>query len=264
VPYASAEHCRIYYEEHGAGPAIVFVHGGGGNTLSWFHQVPYFARRARCILVDLRTFHRSPCPAEHYHPRYFVADLLAVLDAARIERAAFVCQSLGAWAGLPLAVRASERVSALAISGSPTPAYSDENWAVLNKGIALAVAVQRGEIDAVRALGFAPRFVAERPDLVHLYREIGRLNGARRTAAMADESVQLHPRDFVDYRVPTLVMGGAFDEFLTPESYRHVAALIPGAEAFQFAASGHSPYFEEPDTYNAIVGAFLDRHSDVR
>jgi pimeloyl-ACP methyl ester carboxylesterase len=25
----------LYYEEHGAGPEVVFAHGAGGNHLSW-------------------------------------------------------------------------------------------------------------------------------------------------------------------------------------------------------------------------------------
>jgi 3-oxoadipate enol-lactonase len=26
----------LYYEEHGAGPEVVFAHGAGGNHLSWW------------------------------------------------------------------------------------------------------------------------------------------------------------------------------------------------------------------------------------
>lgn len=35
---------RIYYEVAGAGAALVFVHGLGGNHAVWFQQLAHFAR----------------------------------------------------------------------------------------------------------------------------------------------------------------------------------------------------------------------------
>ena len=32
----------LYYERVGAGAPIIFLHGLGGNHLSWWQQVPYF------------------------------------------------------------------------------------------------------------------------------------------------------------------------------------------------------------------------------
>jgi 3-oxoadipate enol-lactonase len=31
---------QLYYERAGSGPAIVFLHGLGGNHLSWWQQMP--------------------------------------------------------------------------------------------------------------------------------------------------------------------------------------------------------------------------------
>ena len=52
----------LYYERVGAGPAMVFLHGLGGNHLSWWQQVPYFMRSFDCITVDQRSFGLSPDP----------------------------------------------------------------------------------------------------------------------------------------------------------------------------------------------------------
>ncbi len=45
MPFAQNGDVRLYYESHGDGPAVVFVHGGNGNTLPWVHQVPHFSKR---------------------------------------------------------------------------------------------------------------------------------------------------------------------------------------------------------------------------
>ena len=131
MPIVENMGARLYYEVHGTGHPLIFVHGGGGNTLVWYQQVPHFSKDYKVITIDLRGFKKSACPPDLVHPRFFPDDLRAVMDAEELPAAALVCQSLGAWAGLPSAVRSPDRVSCLFISGSPTPAYSTENWAVL-------------------------------------------------------------------------------------------------------------------------------------
>jgi pimeloyl-ACP methyl ester carboxylesterase len=41
-----------------------------------------------------------------------------------------------------------------------------------------------------------------------------------------------------------------------------VAALFPDARVAEIAGSGHSPYFEDPATWNLAVRRFLDEVDD--
>ncbi len=42
MPYATAsDDTRIYYETYGEGAPVLFIHGGGGNTICWYQQVPF-------------------------------------------------------------------------------------------------------------------------------------------------------------------------------------------------------------------------------
>ncbi|MBW2292939.1 MAG: alpha/beta hydrolase, partial [Deltaproteobacteria bacterium] len=115
MPVVETTGAKIYYEVHGEGPVIVFAHGAGGNRLSWWQQVPIFQQNYRVICFDHRSFGRSSCDEGAFHPKYFADDLQAILDAEQVDRAALVCQSLGGWSGLPLALRAPERVASLVL-----------------------------------------------------------------------------------------------------------------------------------------------------
>ena len=77
---------------------------------------------------------------------------------------------------------------------------------------------------------------------------------------MEDERIKIYPADLAGYSVPTMIVGGAHDDFLNPESHFHTASLIPGAETYTFSDAGHSAYFEIPDEFNAVLDKFLCRH----
>ena len=80
----------LNYESHGEGPAVVFLHGAGGNHISWWQQIPTFRERYRCITIDHRGFGASADPEREGAAR-FVDDLEALLDR---QDSAFVADIL--------------------------------------------------------------------------------------------------------------------------------------------------------------------------
>src|SRR5438552_16087500 len=102
--------CRLSHEDTGGtAPAIMFLHGAGGNHLSWWQQVPVFAEEYRCITVDQRGFGQSPDVSGGPGPAALGTDAIALLDHLGIARAAIVAQSMGGWAAVGAGVRAPER-----------------------------------------------------------------------------------------------------------------------------------------------------------
>ena len=55
---------RIYYEVHGAGPAVLLVHGSGGHHAAWWQQVAALSPDYTVITVDLRGFGNSRWDAD--------------------------------------------------------------------------------------------------------------------------------------------------------------------------------------------------------
>src|SRR5262245_63503991 len=97
MAFIERDGCRLYHEDTGGdGPVVLFLHGAGGNHLSWWQQVPMFAEEYRCVTVDQRGFGHSSAAST---PATLPTDALALLDHLGVARAAVVAQSMGGWAG---------------------------------------------------------------------------------------------------------------------------------------------------------------------
>ena len=258
MPIATSQNAEIYYECDGAGPTVVFAHGAGGNRLSWWQQTPHFARDHTVVRIDHRSFGRSSCAAADFHPKYFAADLLAVMAAAEVEQAALVCQSMGGWMGLRTALEHPERVDCLVLCDTPGGLVFP---AVLEAAATLGARLGKDGIRGNAAL--APDFPDREPALTHLYDQINALNvnvDPSGLARLFDPESQITPEQLEGYRVPTLVIAGEHDLLFPAAALREAAGLIPGAEYCEFEGCGHSVYFEAAAAFNRTVGAFLRKH----
>lgn len=257
MPFAERADATLYYEVHGDGPALVLAHGAGGNRLSWWQQIPFLAQRHRVVVIDHRGFGRSRCDA--FRPSEFASDLEAVLDAAGVERASLVCQSMGGWTGLPFALRHPERVRSLVLACTPG-GYVNE--AVLSAAKSLPQRLEQSGIDHTPALGAS--FARRRPDMLHLYDQIGLLNeqvGFAAAARLFEPEARVAPDEARRLATPLLMLTGSEDLLFPPPVMRAVAAELPGAKLEEVEGSGHSIYFEMPDLFNRLVGAFVERHA---
>ena len=102
-------------------PSVVFVHGAANDHSVWALQSRYFAHHGCGVLaVDLPGHGRSGGA-----PLASVADIadwiVALLDAASIDRAALVGHSLGSLAALDAAARYPSRISRIALLGPSVP-----------------------------------------------------------------------------------------------------------------------------------------------
>src|SRR6185312_14162912 len=121
MPYANNAGVRIHYEIEGDGPALVLQHGFTQSLEDWA-ECEYLAPlrpKYRMILVDARGHGGSDKPHDEaaYTLDRRAADVTAVLDAERIEKAHFWGYSMGGWIGFGMAKYAPHRVNALIIGG---------------------------------------------------------------------------------------------------------------------------------------------------
>ena len=251
MPTQSVNGIDLYYESHGDGPALVFLHGAGGNHISWWQQVPVFRDQYRCITIDHRGFGASADPKQEGASR-FVDDLKALLDALEVDRAALVAQSMGGRTALGFAVAHPERVPALVMCDT----WGFYDWPELQeKASKLREQNATGGGLAQRALG--PQFQQNDPAKTFLYQQVFALNPPRENAGFqsAITKDQVAALD-----VPTMFIVGTEDGLTPPAILRDVHELIPGSDFVEFQGCGHSVYWENPEQYNSTLATFLEQH----
>ncbi len=255
MPHARINGIDLYYEVHGAGPALLFAHGGGGNHLSWWQQIPDFSRDYRCVTFDHRGFGASRDYADGPGPRAFVDDLRQLLDHLGVEKAALVGQSMGGWTVLGLAAADPQRVSALVLCD--TSAGIDDPEVAREQSAALRDA-SKGGLAQVLTRAYAANFPAKDPVRHFLYQQISGLNQhVPPNLVAALSGFKYNPDAIVEHHIPTMLVVGEEDALAPPKIMELIAGRIPHARLVKVPGAGHSVYFERSAEFNRIVRDFL-------
>jgi len=113
---------ELYYESHGEGPPLILVSGLGGTASFWAPNVSEFARDFRVITFDHRGVGGSTKSRIRYSVEQMADDVVKLMDALDIERAALVGHSTGGCIGTVIAIEHPGRLSSVVMSSSWTKA----------------------------------------------------------------------------------------------------------------------------------------------
>lgn len=250
MPYLNREGVNIYYEERGAGPAVLLSHGYSASARMWSGQMEALSDRYHLIAWDMRGHDRSDSPQDVrlYSHEATVADMAAVLDACGARRAVIGGLSLGGFMSLAFNLAHPERVVGLMLFDTG-PGYKKdeprEGWNRMVESTALAL----------ESKGLAAASTSAEATVAHHRSAAGLARAARGMLAQKDaRAIQSLP----GIRVPTLVLVGENDKQFLP-SADYMAAKIPGAEKVVLANAGHAANIDQPAAFNAAVRSFLDR-----
>jgi pimeloyl-ACP methyl ester carboxylesterase len=254
MSWADSGGTAIYYEIHGRGPAVLFVHGSGGHHAAWWQQVVALRDSYSVITMDLRGFGCSRWEGEH-DARAFPADIAAVLDAVAgaggPDRCVLVGQSIGAAAALRAALSRPGRAAGVVLAHSLGGIRHDELSALVRADRA------RAEKMPVLDRLLTPAFRERRPDLAFLFRQMGTFN----TAKMADlrnlGSDGPAASDIGSAPFPVMLLAGEKDAVLSTATVRRAGELLPGTRIEIVPGAPHSMYWEIPDLFNDALRKFL-------
>lgn len=260
----------LYYEETGEGEAIVFVHEFAGDYRSWEPQVRFFGRRYRCITYNARGYPPSSVPDDpaSYSQARACADVLAVLDHLKLDKAHIVGLSMGGFAALHFGLTHPERAHSLVIAGCGYGAERDQREKFQKETEATADLIETGGAEA-----FANTY-AEGPTRVQFQNKDPRgwrefrdqlAEHSLRGAANTMRGVQRNRPSIFDLEdsmraltVPALIVTGDEDEpCLVPNLF--MKRTIPSSALVVLPNSGHTINLEEPEMFNEAIEDFLSQ-----
>ena len=108
---------KLHYQEKGEGEPMILLHGNGEEGSYFAHQMDYFGRNYRVIVVDTRGHGQSPRGTAPFTIAQFAQDLHDFMDELGISRAVILGFSDGANIAMIFALRYPERVTALILNG---------------------------------------------------------------------------------------------------------------------------------------------------
>jgi 3-oxoadipate enol-lactonase len=254
----------LYYEVTGSGPALLFAHGLGGNHLSWWQQVAFFAERFTCVTFAHRGFSCSSVGSRPPDPAVFADDLGALVDHLGLGEVSLVAQSMGGWSCLGYALREPARVRALVLAA--TSGGVDYQRIVHPEIAALPAWTERAQQRAaeLRRQGIHPaagaRMAREQPALHFLYRAIDDLSHGPDKVALRGRLAATRnqePNVVGGLGMPVLFIVGEEDAVFPPGAAAALASIMPNAHIERVPEAGHSVYFEQAVRFNSLVDTFL-------
>jgi pimeloyl-ACP methyl ester carboxylesterase len=266
--FASSGRARLAYDVTPAaegGEDVLLIHAGVNDRRSWTHVVERLAPRHRCVVFDARGFGKTTYEREDgWSP---VADAIAVLDAAELDRPVVIGCSMGGQAAIDLALAHPDRLAGLvliapAVRGAPYLELDTGPTAELDARLEAADAA--GDLDEVNRLeawkwldGPGAEEGRVRGPTRELFLD---MNGRARRAEGPGDEAEIPPAwpRLGEIKVPTLVMIGRLDAEDVQTICERAAAVIPGAQLRVLDGVAHVPHLEGDRATLDRIAAFVN------
>ena len=250
---------KIRYLEAGSGPAVVLLHGLGGDSSNWQANITALAAKYHVFVPDQIGFGKSDKPFINYRVGTLVDFLNALYKEWKIERAAVVGNSLGGFTALAFALAHPEKVDKIVLvdaAGYSVP--KDVDPRLFN---ALNPATREG-VRQVMSVIFYNKQLFANDAAVDAFFTRKLQTGDGYTVRAFTESI-LRNEDVIDGKLdaikqPTLIIWGREDG-LTPLALgERFNKEIKGSQLFVIDKCGHVPQLEKSAEFNAALLKFLE------
>ncbi len=252
----------LYYEIHGRGESVVFIHGLGSSSRDWAFQKEYFSKEYQVIAYDVRGHGQSDKPRGPYSVTMFAADLAGLLSKLEVKNAHIVGLSMGGWIAFQFAVDFPEYVKSLTIVNSwadMRPKNFQDRWMLFKRNVIFRIFSMRkiGE-KLAEGLFIKPEQFELRRSFADSWAENHKPSYFASMAAAKGWSVADRLEEIT---VPSLVVSA--DEDYTPVATKQAYAnKMPNARLVVIEDSRHASTVERPDEFNKILLSFLQEEYD--
>jgi 3-oxoadipate enol-lactonase len=252
----------LAWESAGEGPDVVFLHPGLWDSRVWDQQFGVFSKTYHVVRYDLRGYGRSSRP-EPGKPYSHVDDLAAVMDAAGVDAAALVGNSMGGRVAIDFALTHPKRVAAVVLAATNVGGFEEteeEAKAYADLDREIEQAVEAGDTERAMELElsvWATALGTEDPAGARIRRiafdNLHVITMDESGAARLDDAFHRLP----EIDVPTLVLPADHDPPVFRRLSREVAARIPNARLVEISDTDHVISVRRPAEFNRVVLGFL-------
>ncbi len=229
---------KIWYAMYGHGAPVILLHGGLGNSNYWGQQIPALAARFEVVAMDSRGHGRSTWDGKPISYHQMAEDVIGLMDALHIPKAALVGWSDGAIIGLDLAIHHPDRLTKLFAYGA-------------NSNL-------QGIVDLARSATFAAyhdRTAQEYRQLSPAPKQFDAFSQA--IGKMWDSEPNFSDAELRSIRVPTWIVDGDHEEYIKRDDTDRMARLIPGAGELILPRVSHFAVLQDPQLFSEALLHFL-------
>ncbi len=236
-------------------PSLLFTHSLGSDHHMWELQIQALKEQYYIVSIDNIGHGESDVPTGDYSIADMADAVLAVADAAELERFHYCGLSVGGITGQWLGANHSDRIMSLTLSNTAAKIGAPELWAER-----MQIATTQGMsalVDGVIARWFSADFADRDPQ---------RFAAARATLLATDPNgysgvcAALRDGDLRDVvgsiTVPTLVIGGIADQATPIEQARWLHEQIAGSRLVELQAA-HLSNLDRDAEFTAALDRFL-------
>ncbi len=249
----------VRYLEDGSSRSkhVLLLHGLGASAERWSRIMPIFAKHFHVVAPDIIGFGYSDKPEVSYTIPFFLDFVKDFTHAMGIENLTLIGASLGGQIAAEFAITNRNTIENLVLV---TPAgMMKEPTPVLNYYIAAAMyptfdnakkafkqmAGDSRAVDEVYARDFVNRM--QLPNAKYAF--MSSIMGSKAAPNLSGRLGEIE--------APTLIVWGEKDALIPVRYARKFQKEIKGSHMTIIKSSGHTPYFEKPDDFSAVVLEFL-------
>ena len=270
MPTVRTNGIRTYYEEYGAGPPVVFLHGAWGDHRLWVEQIRPLAEDYRIIAYDLRGHGRTGgSEIDSYTMKLYADDLNVLITALDLKNPVICGRSMGGMIALLYAATYPDTIAAFCAIGAETPEAQTRGEWFERRALPKLLNVLSAVIDRDRLMSVIHRINEWRYDerapgnmeeIEHILQrhEADFPELSEEESAKIREAIESYPAEFVDYSlisVPALLLYGEYEIALISRHAKYMGNVIPHAKAVQIPNAGHVSTVDNPEF---VVGSLRE------
>ena len=268
MPYADSNGVKLYYEEAGRGPPIIFVHDFADDLHGWEAQMRFFSRRYRCVAFNARGYPPSDVPksASKYSQAIATADIANVMRHLKIRKAHIIGCSMGGFATVHFGLTYPRMALSLTAIGVGFGSDPDKRGQFLrDNDVMIKRFLELGTKAAIKPYQVGPSRVQYQnkdprgfADFCAEFAEHSALGSANTLIGCQGKRPTIYSLEnkLRKLKVPLHMMSGDEDDnCLDPGIF--IKRVCPSATLTVVAGTGHAVNLEEPALFNSIMAEFL-------